>query len=164
MPSRDNLYIGKAGQMVVMAEFLERGWNVGAPEVDVGDDIFVVRDDDGDLSRIQVKTARSSEHSYGYSGQFFVGKTQLHALREPPLDYVFVVRRHTGWGPFIVIRQRRLQNLVANHNIGSETERGYRFRIRYQEDDNGVVNQVDCAGFVLAEHLNDFSSWERIEH
>ncbi len=27
-----------------MAELLLRGWNVAIPEVDVGDDIFVVRD------------------------------------------------------------------------------------------------------------------------
>ncbi len=27
-----------------MAEFLLRGWNVAIPEVDVGDDIFVVDD------------------------------------------------------------------------------------------------------------------------
>lgn len=27
MSSRGSLYLGKAGQMYVMAEFLERGWN-----------------------------------------------------------------------------------------------------------------------------------------
>lgn len=30
--------------MAVMAEFLVRGYNVAIPEVDIGDDIFVVRD------------------------------------------------------------------------------------------------------------------------
>lgn len=40
--SRMNLYLGHAGQMAVMAEFLVRGYNVAIPEVDVGDDIFVV--------------------------------------------------------------------------------------------------------------------------
>lgn len=30
--------------MVVMSEFLDRGYNVAVPEVDVGDDLFVVRD------------------------------------------------------------------------------------------------------------------------
>lgn len=51
-----NLYLGRAGQMAVMAEFLVRGYNVAIPEVDIGDDIFVVRDDDGEYSRIQVKS------------------------------------------------------------------------------------------------------------
>lgn len=40
-----------------MSEFLWRGYNVAIPEVDRGDDIFVVHDDDGTLHRVQVKTA-----------------------------------------------------------------------------------------------------------
>jgi hypothetical protein len=30
---KQNLYVGRAGQMAVMAEFLWRGWNVALPEV-----------------------------------------------------------------------------------------------------------------------------------
>ncbi|MFN9688681.1 MAG: hypothetical protein ACK57X_07415 [Bacteroidota bacterium] len=44
-----------------MSEFLTRGWNVAIPEVDVGDDIFVVQDDNGTLRRVQVKTSTSTE-------------------------------------------------------------------------------------------------------
>ena len=33
-------FVGKAGQLAVMAEFLLRGYNVAMPEVDVGDDIY----------------------------------------------------------------------------------------------------------------------------
>jgi hypothetical protein len=40
--SRQNLYVGSAGQMAVMAEFLLRGWNVASPEIDVGEDLFVI--------------------------------------------------------------------------------------------------------------------------
>jgi len=39
-----NLYLGKAGHLMVMAEFLTRGWNVAIPEVDIGNDIFVVHE------------------------------------------------------------------------------------------------------------------------
>ena len=56
MSRTKNLYVGRAGQMAVMAELLWRGWNVALPEVDVGDDVLVVKDDSGDLWRIQVKT------------------------------------------------------------------------------------------------------------
>jgi len=38
-----------AGQAAVKAEFLARGWNVAVLEVDVGDDLFIVRDDNGDF-------------------------------------------------------------------------------------------------------------------
>ena len=34
-------YVGKAGQLAVMAEYLMRGYNVAMPEVDEGDDVFV---------------------------------------------------------------------------------------------------------------------------
>jgi len=51
MSKKFNLYLGRAGQLAVMSEFLTRGWNVAIPEVDIGDDIFVVRDSDGNLSR-----------------------------------------------------------------------------------------------------------------
>ena len=38
-----------------MAEFLWRGWNVAIPEVDIGDDLFVVQDEEAHLYRIQVR-------------------------------------------------------------------------------------------------------------
>ena len=42
MPGKN--YVGKGGHLAVMGEFLLRGYNVAMPEVDVGDDIFVVHD------------------------------------------------------------------------------------------------------------------------
>ena len=44
MSKKFNLYLGKAGQLAAMSYFLMRGWNVATPEVDVGDDLFVVED------------------------------------------------------------------------------------------------------------------------
>ena len=40
--AREN-YVGRAGQLAVMSEFLLRGYNVAIPEVDEGDDVLVVR-------------------------------------------------------------------------------------------------------------------------
>ena len=51
----DVLYTGRAGQLVVMAELLLRGWNVAMPEVDVGDDVFVVEDATRRLLCVQVQ-------------------------------------------------------------------------------------------------------------
>ena len=59
MSKKFNLYVGKAGQLYVMSEFLMRGWNVAMPEVDTGDDIFVVEDENDTFYRVQVKTAQS---------------------------------------------------------------------------------------------------------
>jgi hypothetical protein len=57
MPVKSNLYHGPAGEHAVMSELLWRGWNVAIPQVDVGDDIFVVEDEQGTFYRVQVKTA-----------------------------------------------------------------------------------------------------------
>jgi hypothetical protein len=52
------LYLGLPA---VMSEFLTRGWNVAIPEVDIGDDIFVVQDDDGTMRRVQVETSKQQQ-------------------------------------------------------------------------------------------------------
>jgi hypothetical protein len=103
LSGKRHLYVGRAGQLVVMAEFLLRGWNVAMPEVDVGDDVFVVKDEGGDLFRIQVKTATARPHRQGYSAQFTIGLAQLEIPRAPDLTYVFVVRHGSQWGPYIII-------------------------------------------------------------
>jgi hypothetical protein len=52
-----NSYVGKAGQLAVMAEFLLRGYNFAMPEVDDGDDVFDIKNESGELWRVQIKTA-----------------------------------------------------------------------------------------------------------
>ena len=90
--SRANLYLGKAGQFSAMSEFLCRGWNVATPEVDVGDDIFVVRDETGEFWRVQVKTANGKTTKSGFSAQFNLSLPQLEQAFEPELIYYFIVR------------------------------------------------------------------------
>jgi hypothetical protein len=48
---------GRAGEYFAMSEVLLRGWNVAVPVVDVGDDVFVIDDNDKTTWRLQVKTA-----------------------------------------------------------------------------------------------------------
>ena len=80
MSRKQSLYVGRAGQMAVMAELLWRGLNVAFPEVDVGDDVFVVKDETGELWRVQVKTATAGPLPDGYSAQFSIS---LEPAREP---------------------------------------------------------------------------------
>jgi len=89
-----HLYLGKAGHLTVMSEFLTRGWNVAIPEVDIGDDIFVVQDDNGTLRRVQVKTSISTIRKNNFSGQFNVPLSQLSNMANIPVHYVFVVRHN----------------------------------------------------------------------
>ncbi len=111
-------YVGKAGQLAAMAEFLLRGYNVAMPEVDVGDDIFVVEDATGQLWRIQVKTAMAREREYGYSGQFKISLRQLRTRKDPDLHYVLALRAGDRW-EFVIIPRATLERYQRRTGIGS---------------------------------------------
>lgn len=105
-----NNYIGKAGQLFAMSEFLMLGWNVAIPEVDRGDDIFVVRDENGELRRVQVKTSAAKSLKGGYSTQFNVPYSQLRAAVFPELHFLFLIRYDNRWSDLIMIRRDDLAN------------------------------------------------------
>ncbi len=156
--SARGLYVGRGGQMVVMAEFLVRGYNVAIPEVDRGDDIFVVQDDNGTLSRVQVKTAnlRSLPGASPRSeGQFKVSLKQLKTLRIPDINYVFVARAETGWRDFLVVSREALYDTHLTKGIGSPVDEGRSllFKVEYGS------TQITCAGVDLQPWRNAWSRW-----
>lgn len=120
MKNNYHLYLGKAGHLNVMSEFLIRGWNVAIPEVDIGDDIFVVQDSNGTLRRVQVKTSTSTLRTDGFSAQFNLSLTQLKNITNIPVHYIFIVRHNQKWTRPIVIRQDYLLDHWQNDKIGSE--------------------------------------------
>ena len=103
MSKKVNLYTGRAGHLAVMAELLLRGWNTAIPEVDVGDDIFVVRDSDGNLRRVQVKTAKAKRVKSGYSAVLNLSLSQLRTPITPEVTYALAVRLEERWDAFVVI-------------------------------------------------------------
>ncbi len=127
MPPRSGIekhYIGKSGQLAAMSEFLWRGWNVAIPEVDEGDDIFVVQHTSGDLYRVQVKTATAREHSGAMEGQFSVAKRQITVPRIPELHFVFCFRLASGDWRFAAAKQQQLSELLDSGKLGKENKRG----------------------------------------
>lgn len=112
-----NQYLGKAGHLRVMSNFLVRGWNVAMPEVDIGDDVFVVKDEEGLLRRVQVKTAtsRTKEKASGFTATYSLRIDQLMNLSEIPIHYVFMVwkRADNEWTRPIIIRQDALLDQVT---------------------------------------------------
>lgn len=118
MSKKNNLYLGKAGQFALMSEFLCRGWNVATPEVDVGDDIFVVRDSDGNFSRVQVKTATGIQKGGVVRAQFNIRRNQLEAVVTPMLIYAFLVRYNEQWQYYALIRQDELFEFVQSFESG----------------------------------------------
>jgi len=81
------------------------------------DDVFVVKDDSGDLSRIQVKTATARRQRNGYSARFKVAFNQLRTPRTPDLIYVFAVRGLSGWEPFVIIGRDALLKEHPNFRL-----------------------------------------------
>jgi hypothetical protein len=109
-----NLYFGAAGQLAVMSEFLILGYNVAIPEVDRGDDLFVVKDQDGEFRKIQIKSAnaKSRVKSNDYSCMFKVKLDQLSTPQTPELFYVFIVRHQDRWSDILCISR---SDLHAKH-------------------------------------------------
>lgn len=97
MPKKLHLYLGRAGQMAVIAEFLARGYNVAVPEVDVGDDIFVVKDQSGDYSRVQVKAAVAAPTAIGYSARYAIKLAQIQFPSSPETWFVLANRFEQRW-------------------------------------------------------------------
>jgi hypothetical protein len=115
-----HLYFGKAGHLFVMSEFLLRGWNVAIPEVDEGDDIFVVKHELGRLIRIQVKTSRAKLQKDGFSATFSLSTKQLEDVSKNDIFYVFLVRGKDAWErPIIISREALFENLVDTILISS---------------------------------------------
>lgn len=134
-----------------MAELLLRGWNTAIPEVDVGDDIFVVHDRNGDLHRVQVKTAVAKRHKYGYSAQFNLSLSQL----QMPLDdmtYIFAIRLQDDWKAFVVIERKKIEE-YREDGMGSENRGRLILRLRFKG------KCITCHDHDLSKYMN---AWDRI--
>ncbi len=140
-----------------MSEFLTRGWNVAIPEVDIGDDIFVVQDDNGTLRRVQVKTSTSTIRQSGFSGQFNVPITQIKNISNIPVHYVFIVRHHDQWSKPVVIRQDYLLDHFQNDKIGSENQGNLNLYFSYS------TGKVESSGLDLSKYVSDFTDFPLIE-
>jgi hypothetical protein len=156
------LYKGASGQMAVMSEFLYRLINVAVPEVDVGDDVFVVREKDEAVTRVQVKYSRAdSQQNNSCVAQFFLPWEQFDRADDmPALVYVLAVRHRDRWTDFIVIRRSVLRQLQADYAVGSVARNqagkptGLKLRLVFTEED--VKAKGDCS---LQLYRNAFEPW-----
>ncbi len=157
MKSNYHLYLGKAGHLTVMSEFLTRGWNVATPEVDIGDDIFVVQDDNGTLRRVQVKTSTSTPGQKNYKGQFNVPIKQLRNISNIPVHYIFIVRHNDGWSNPVIIRQDYLLDHWDNNKMGSVYKGLLNLHFTYFD------NKVKCSKVDLSKYISDFTDFPIVE-
>ena len=158
MSKKFNQYLGKAGHLNVMSEFLMLGWNVAIPEVDIGDDIFVVQDDNGTLRRVQVKTSTSTLRKDGFSAQFNVSVKNLRNISNILVHYIFLVRHNDEWSNPIIIRQDYLLDHFENNNVGSESKGNIIFYFSYTN------SNVECSGQDFKTYIKNFTDFPKIKH
>jgi hypothetical protein len=157
--NKHNLYTGRSGQLAVMAVLLQRGYNVAIPEVDVGDDIFVVRDADGKLTRVQVKASMARGRTR-YSGNFHIPLAQLREAHDPDLVFVFAIHYEGYWREFVVIESRELYGLRVSLGIGRLDQGGTRLSLRLSFGPTDVT----CGGVNLQPYRNNWDRWPPIDH
>jgi hypothetical protein len=127
-------FFGRSGHLAVMSEFLHRRINVAIPEVDVGDDVFVVKGNDEAVMRVQVKSATAKVQQNGYVATFTVPEAQLSVSNDyPSLVYVFAIRHGNRWSDFIVVRRTALFSWYVDgtgqQSVDENDKRIVRFRI-----------------------------------
>ena len=72
---------------------LARGYNVAHPEVDVGDDIISVRDEDDEFTLVQVKAANAKRfRKASLRARFLIGEDQITALPGAEFYFAFAIR------------------------------------------------------------------------
>ena len=141
-----------------MSEFLARGWNTCTPDVDVGDDVLVLEDSNGQFKRVQVKTASTVPLKNGYSVQFNVPLKQLSARVTPELHYVFMVRHENKWSNTLVIRRKALFEIYKSLTTNSVYEGNWVLYISFQGE-KVLHKKVDFSSFI-----DDFSAFPNIPH
>jgi hypothetical protein len=110
----DDSFTGRAAQLAVVAELLRLCCNAAIPEVDLGTDVFVFKDDREAVVRLQVKACtvpRTYADGSGYSAKFALPMRQFEYLDDyPPLYYVLAVLRDEKWADFLIVSRARLQS------------------------------------------------------
>ena len=158
MTKKFNHYLGKAGHLAVMSEFLVRGWNVAIPEVDIGDDIFVVEDENGTMKRVQVKTSSVTLRKKSFSAQYQIPIKQLQKISQSPIYYVFIARHNKTWTLPLIIPQIQLYDEFARNKVGTKFEEHITFYFSYSD------NKVECSGQDFTKYISDYTDFPIIEH
>ncbi len=120
----DDSFTGRATQLTVMAEVLRLHCNAAIPEVDLGTDVFVFKDDREEVVRLQVK-ACTAPHVYADGSGSGLGggdptqsRRRASRLRDPTTDGAWLNlilcsagRRHIDPGTVVVGVDHRIPNV-----------------------------------------------------
>ncbi|MFG6892090.1 hypothetical protein ACGYTX_08375 [Burkholderia pseudomallei] len=154
-------YVGKAGHLAVTGELCLRGYNVAMPEIDKGDDIFVVRDDSGAMWRLQVKTSLGSKPSARrWRYQFRIRNSAIQNSQTPELHFVFVMRKGRRTWRYLIMDRAVLRNYVNSQSVGSEGPEYTQLWITLGDEDGRTI--ATCSKVDLSHHLEDWNTWPEL--
>jgi len=157
-------YVGVAGHLAVMSEFAWRRYNVAIPEIDVGDDIFVMNDDTGGLWRVQVKTASGTRQKNSIRYLFSASLTAINNTEQSlDIHFIFAMRDSAQRWRFARITRSELATYVRVNKIGTRNQRYGRsldLVLVFTLHDDG---RLTAGGNLdLTYHLDNCSSWPPI--
>jgi hypothetical protein len=164
LPPKKNNHLGKAGHLASMGELLVLGYNTAIPEVDVGDDVFVVSDIDGTLWRMQVKTSEGRTDSNGrILTQYKLNRNQVMTKKRVDLHYVFALRHEKKWD-FVVMSRNDLeaQRLLFESTAPKhKKEKEFLLNLVFEKN----RSDVRCWGVSFGAFLNQFEKYfPKIHH
>lgn len=111
-------HFGRAGEYAALSEFLLRGYNVAVPSVDVGDDVFIIDDQEGTTWRVQIKSGDRSavraEDAATMTVQYTLSRRQLREQKATELYFMLMVRWFLRWR-FLLIPRSDLADLRNNY-------------------------------------------------
>jgi hypothetical protein len=149
----EKTYKGKAAQLHVMSQLLLRGWNVAIPEIDTGDDILVVKDNTGDLRKVQVKSTYTilQEDDTGFKVKFNIPGKQLIKEQPVELTYFFVVLKNGVWHNQIIVIQRDQLEYKLSLMKEDISKENINFYVTFSKE--GVISQSED----FSDFINDYS-------
>ena len=104
-------YVGKAGEHLVIAELLLRGFNANTMSVDEGIDVVATWHDL--IYGFQVKTANLSQGTYSYN----IPVKAFNKTKRPNVYYAFVLR-NADRVDFLILPYDQVQKEIEQQNIG----------------------------------------------
>src|SRR5690606_15916965 len=120
-----------------------RGYNVSMPEIDKGDDVFVVRDDTGAMWRLQVKTSLGTANANSRRYQFRIKNIAIQRPQTPELHFVFVMRKGVRTWRYLVMDRAVLRNYVNNQNMGSNGNDYHQLYVTLDNNGNATCSGVN---------------------
>jgi len=156
MPSKQ--HTGSAGQLALMSEFAYRGYNVSIPEIDQGDDAWVMNHQNGHAWRFQVKTSRPTKQKNSARFQFNIKLSQIQNALQPDVVFALVMRVNKGW-KYLIVHRQVLNNYLQAGQLGKQSGANYVIAVTYFSA-GAKAGQVWASKTLnLSHHLNDWATW-----